>query len=71
MKQTFTREEVQKILIGLCIFSGSNNNQGLKPIHGESFGEKADHILLCADGFDEVHGSGIVTMVGKLRNALP
>lgn len=66
MKNTFTREEVHQILVGLFIFSGANNNQGLTKVYGETFGEMADHVLSCADKFDQESGYRITDMVRKL-----
>jgi hypothetical protein len=70
MKESFTRKEVHQILVGLMVFSGANNDQGLKKIYGRAYGEQADHVLACADQFDEQKQSGIITMVGKLRHPL-
>jgi hypothetical protein len=62
----FTKEEVEKILVAVQVFSGANHDQGLKGIKGESYGEKASTII---NAFHEAKGNEntILKMIEKFR----
>jgi len=45
MKTTFTRDEVEKILVSLFVYSLANHNHGLNNIDGRNFGEQAVTVI--------------------------
>lgn len=45
MKQTFTRAEVNQILVSVFLFAGANNNQGVGEIKGNNYGEMAETVI--------------------------
>jgi hypothetical protein len=45
MKESYTHQEVMNMLVGMFIFSGANNNQGLSKITGKDYGNKAEHVI--------------------------
>ncbi len=45
-KQTFTRDEVENLLVGLFLFSGSAEEKDkMKEIKGRTYGEMANHVM--------------------------
>jgi hypothetical protein len=48
--EAYSRKQVRDLIIGLTVFSGANDNQGLNKIKGSTYGEIADTIL---ETFDE------------------
>lgn len=60
-KNTFTREEVKSLLVAACLFSGANNNQGLKPVKGANYGEQAETMI---KAFESDKENSIVSIVG-------
>jgi len=45
MKTTFTRDEVEQMLVALFVYSSANHNQGLNNIEGSDFGEQATTVI--------------------------
>ena len=67
-KEAYSRKEVYDILTSLCLFSGANNEQGLKEVKGITYGEKADTILNVWDSLNEKQS--MVTAVSKYKTGV-
>lgn len=69
-KQTFTRQEVQHLLLALLMFSNANNNQGLSAIcatEGETFGGISEHLLSVLDEVDVEREKDILTALSNIK----
>lgn len=58
--QTFTREQVASLLIAAQILSSSNHHQGLEEVIGNTYKEKAEHMI---DAFGTRVGNSLLTSV--------
>lgn len=62
-KKTFTRKEVENMLVSVLLFSSANKNQGLKSVKGENFGEQAKTIISAYEN----KGESILSIIEKFK----
>lgn len=62
MKNAYTLEEVQRMLLTTVMFINANNNQGTTPIYGERFGDKMNTII-----YHCINSNSATEAVRKLR----
>ena len=66
MEETFTRDEVVQMLVSVIMFANANNNQGIMPMKGVSFGEKAHHVINVHNSLKGTEKS-MITALSMLR----
>lgn len=65
-QKSFTREEVNSILVSVLLFSGANSNQGLSSIKGANYGEQAETIILANESIKDTNKS-LVSVISKFK----
>jgi hypothetical protein len=64
MQNSFTRQEVIDILVSTLLFSGSNNNQGLSSVKGNTYGQQAETIIKANEAVKGTNKSMISVVAG-------
>jgi hypothetical protein len=65
-QQTFTREQVESILVSVFVFASANNNQGVKDIKGQNYGEMAQTVIKANESIYNTDRS-ILSVVQQFR----
>lgn len=63
--KTYTELDVQRLLLAAIIFSGANDNQGLKAVKGDNYGAKAERLMEAFDNNKDIDISHIVIAINK------
>jgi len=66
MKTTYTREEVEQILVSMFVYSSANFNQGLLSVDGRNFGEQATTVIEAYESIIDTNKS-ILAMLSLLK----
>lgn len=62
----FTRDEVIQILVSVFVFAGANNNQGVKDIKGNNYGEMAETVIKANESIEGTNKS-LLSVIQQFR----